>query len=553
MRTGFDARITLGLRRRRSGGEPPAGSTWEVLATVLGLLAGLVADRPLQAELVAGSAWRSPAGMDFVWIPAGTFLMGSPEGEAGRDDDELQRAVTISQGFWLGKYEVTQGEWEAVTGENPSEFRACGARCPVEWVSWDDVQEFIRKLNAKESGSGYEYRLPTEAEWEYAARAGTTGATPEGELRILGEHNASELDGQAWYGGNSGVDYAGAWDCSRWPERQHAAAQCGTHPVGRKRANAWGLHDMLGNVREWTGDWYGEYPSVSVTDPAGPRTGSARVNRGGGWRHAARHVRSAYRNGNAPGYRFNLIGFRLVRALVAGVVAEPPQQAELGAGSAWRSPAGMEFVWIPAGMFVIGSPEGEADRFDDERQREVRIGQGFYMGKYEVTQGEWEAVMGANPSELRAWGSRCPVEGVTWNEVQSWIRTLNAMESGSGYEYRLPTEAEWEYAARAGTVGTRYGELDEIAWYEGNSGGRPHPVGEKRANGWGLHDMLGNVWEWTWDRMPGYDHHVLFSDRRVIRGGGWGASARSVRTAARDGGYRGDRSAHVGFRLVRTE
>ncbi len=256
----------MGLRRRRSGGEPPAGSTWGVLATVLGLLAGLVADRPLQAELVAGSAWRSPSGMEFVWIPAGRFAIGSPEGEAGRYPDERQHEVTLSQGFWMGRYEVTQGEWEAVMGGNPSEFRACGARCPVEWVSWEDVQEFIRKLNAKEAGSGYEYRLPTEAEWEYAALAGTTAATPEGDLRILGEFNAPALDEIAWYGGNSGLEI---------------------HPVGEKRPNAWGLHAMLGGVWEWTADWYGAYPSGAVTDPAGPRTGSRRVDRGGGRRFAA--------------------------------------------------------------------------------------------------------------------------------------------------------------------------------------------------------------------------------------------------------------------------
>ncbi len=315
MRTGFDARITLGLRSRRSGGEPPAGSTWGVLATVLGLLAGLVADWPLQAELVAGSAWRSPSGMEFVWIPAGRFVMGSPEGEAGRYPDERQHEVTLSQGFWMGRYEVTQGEWEAVmgVGSNLSEFHLCGPQCPVERVSWYDVREFIRKLNAKEAGSGYEYRLPTEAEWEYAARAGTTAATPEGDLRILGEYNAPVLDGQAWYLGNSGVTYEGAGDCPGWEERQYEAERCGTHPVGMKLPNAWGLHDMLGNVWEWVGDWHGEYPSGSVTDPAGPRTGSYRVNRGGSWSYGARIVRSAFRNFHSPGSRSSLIGFRLVR------------------------------------------------------------------------------------------------------------------------------------------------------------------------------------------------------------------------------------------------
>ncbi len=237
-----------------------------------------------------GDVWESPLGMEFVWIPAGTFVMGSPDGEAGRDGDERQHEVTISQGFWMGRYEVTQGWWEAVMGSNISYFIQCGARCPVEGVSWEDVREFIRRLNAfirqlnaKESGSGYEYRLPSEAEWEYAARAGTTGA------------RYGELDEIAWWSGNSGNRL---------------------HPVGLKRPNAWGLHDMLGSVWEWTADWYGAYPSGAVTDPAGPRTGSGRVDRGGSWNlngGGAGDVRSAYRGYRSPGARHSYIGFRLVR------------------------------------------------------------------------------------------------------------------------------------------------------------------------------------------------------------------------------------------------
>ena len=260
----------------------------------------------------AGSPWTGPLGMEFAWVPAGTFKMGSPEGEEGRDADEVQHAVRISEGFWMGVYEVTQGEWEAVMGSNPSYYGECGARCPVEQVSWVDVQEFIRRLNVWESGSGNRYRLPTEAEWEYAARAGSTGATPEGDLRILGAANAPVLDGQAWYGGNSEVSYGGS-DCSGWDEKQYEAERCGPHPVGLKRANGWGLHDMLGNVTEWTRDWYGAYPSGTVTDPPGPSTGSARVGRGGGWAYRARAVRSANRHGSSPGYRSIYYGCRLVR------------------------------------------------------------------------------------------------------------------------------------------------------------------------------------------------------------------------------------------------
>ena len=165
-------------------------------------------------------------------------------------------------------------------GTNPSTFTSCGPRCPVESVSWDDTQEFIRRMNARESGSGYVYRLPTEAEWEYGARAGTTGA------------RYGALDEIAWYSANCGQT---------------------THPVGQKRPNAWDLHDMLGNVWEWTGAWYGVYPSGSVTDPGGPESGSSRVLRGGGWPDIARRVRSAFRVNYSPGYRLSSIGFRLVR------------------------------------------------------------------------------------------------------------------------------------------------------------------------------------------------------------------------------------------------
>ena len=241
---------------------------------------GVAPDLAAEAGKLLGE-WENTVGMEFVRIEAGSFEMGSPAGEAGRYQDEGPvHAVRISRGFWLGKYEVTQGEWEAVMGTNPSGLKECGARCPVENVSWDDTQEFIRRLNELASGRGYEYRLPTEAEWEYAARAGTRGA------------RYGEVGEVAWYGANSGGR---------------------TQPVGQKRGNAWGLHDMLGNVYEWVGDWYGEYPSGAVTDPRGPGTGSTRVRRGGGWYNHARGVRSANRSYGSPGDRDGNLGFRLAR------------------------------------------------------------------------------------------------------------------------------------------------------------------------------------------------------------------------------------------------
>ena len=215
-------------------------------------------------------------GIEFVQIPAGQFQMGS----TSYSDEQPVTQVRISRGFWMSKYEVTQAQWEAVMGSNPSVFPGCGGDCPVERVSWNDVQEFIRTLNERERGTGYEYRLPREAEWEYAARAGTTG------------ERHGDLDAIAWYRGNSGGR---------------------THPVGQKEPNAFGLHDMLGNVWEWVGDRFGRYPGGSVTDPVGSESGSLRVLRGGSWAFIARDCRSANRHGLSPGRRSNFLGFRLLR------------------------------------------------------------------------------------------------------------------------------------------------------------------------------------------------------------------------------------------------
>ncbi len=226
-------------------------------------------------------------GMEFVGIPPGEFLMGSTSRHA-YDDERPVTGVRMSQGFYLGKTEVTQAEWQAVMGSNPSRFSGCG-RCPVERVSWMDVQAFIGRLNARSGGE--RYRLPTEAEWEYAARAGTTTDTYAGDVAVpLG--NDPVVNGIAWYDENSGGR---------------------THPVGQKAPNGFGLYDMLGNVREWVGDWFGGYPGGTVRDPASPGSGSIRVFRGGSWISSVRYCRSASRFGYSPGYRDYGLGFRLLR------------------------------------------------------------------------------------------------------------------------------------------------------------------------------------------------------------------------------------------------
>ena len=223
-------------------------------------------------------------GMEFAWVPAGEFVMGSESSEADSDERPLTR-VRIGEGYWLGRHEVTQGQWEAVMGSNPSGFDECGADCPVENVSWEDVQEFLAELNGRMErlGRGERYGLPSEAEWEYAARAGVSGEAGE---------RHGPLDEVAWHGGNSGFR---------------------TRPVGRKRANGWGLHDMLGNVWEWTDSWWGSYPGGSVRDWRGPSRGWGRVSRGSAWDCIARGCRATYRALVSPGTRFRHAGFRLQR------------------------------------------------------------------------------------------------------------------------------------------------------------------------------------------------------------------------------------------------
>ena len=233
-------------------------------------------------------ATRAFDGIEFVWIPAGEFRMGSTSRHAESDERPVTR-VRITRGFWLGKYEVTQRQWQAVMGSNPSGFKNCGGDCPVENVSWNDVQGFLRNLNGR--SGGHDYRLPTEAEWEYAARAGTNTDTHTGGITTP-TGNDRVLNRIAWYRENSGGR---------------------THPVGRKAPNGWGLHDMLGNVWEWVEDWYGDYPGGSVTDPAGARSGSYRVLRGGGWGNDSGSCRSALRSWYSPGNRNDGLGFRLLR------------------------------------------------------------------------------------------------------------------------------------------------------------------------------------------------------------------------------------------------
>ncbi len=239
------------------------------------------------------------------WIEPGEFLMGSPEDEPGRFADEgPQHLEIIKEGFWLADTPCTQAIWEGVMGTNPSRFQS-PAR-PVERVSWEDCQEFCRKLGGRLGGPGW--RLPGEAEWEYACRAGTETATYAGPIEIRGERNAPVLGPIAWYGGNSGLGYdlEEFEDSSGWLEKAIEHTRAGTRRVATKEPNAWGLYDTLGNVWEWCEDlWSAGYNAE--------RVGPFRVVRGGSWYTSARRVRAASRAWRLPGDRDVPLGFRLAR------------------------------------------------------------------------------------------------------------------------------------------------------------------------------------------------------------------------------------------------
>jgi len=449
-------------------------------------------------------------------------------------------------------------------GNNPSVTK--GELLPVTNVFWNDCQDFIKKLNAKTNGG---YRLPTEAEWEYACRAGTTTAYFFGDA-ITTKHANS---------------------------RERGAGQViKLTTVGCYKPNAFGIYDMHGSVWEWCEDKFGNYPAEALTDPKGPATGDGYIMRGGSFVFNVSMARSSNRV-ILPPTRLHVIGFgfRLVRTaenktddllkvikpnpvavipavgnllvapfteakakevqkLVAkSLQKEVEEKEDLGKGIK------LEMVLIPAGRFMMGSPVSEVGRVDNETQHEVTLTKPYYMGKYEVTQEQWEVVMGNNPSS-RTKGARLPVTDISWNDCQEFIKKLNAKTKGG---YRLPTEAEWEYACRAGTI-TAYSFGDAITPKDANcidpKIGIPAAVGNYQPNVFGLFDMHGNVWEWCEDWFGGYLAGVLMDPKgpatggtRVLRGGSFKDNISLVRSSMRGlNGPPAIRVSNYGFRLAKT-
>ncbi|MDP6545163.1 MAG: formylglycine-generating enzyme family protein [Phycisphaerae bacterium] len=469
--------------------------------------------------------------MKLVRIPAGKFLMGSPASEKDREENEVQHWVTISKPFYMGVTEVTQEQYQAVTGKNPSKFRA--PLNAVEMMRCSDGMAFCAALSKK---TGRAVHLPTEAQWEYACRAGT-------KTRFSSGDDDKSLDAHGWTKANSGGM---------------------PHPVAQKKPNAWGLHDMHGNVSEWCADWYAPFTNAKTVDPKGPVSGKHRVLRGGAWRTTPKDCRTARRVGYTPvnnNYNYGF-GFRVV--VEVGRKLKPvPKPKVVSSGKELTLTLGkgvtMKLASISAGKFMMGSPKTETGRGDNEGpQREVTIGKSFYMGVTEVTQAQYEAVTGKNPSRFR--DPTNPVERVSQKDAMAFCEALSRKTKRA---VRLPTEAQWEYACRAGSK-TRFafGDDDKAlgahGWSIANSDMKTHPVAGKKPNAWGLYDMHGNVWERCADWYADSYVDAKTVDPKgpaagkfgVLRGGSWYYKPTDCRAAARCKGNAGHRNGLDGFRVV---
>jgi formylglycine-generating enzyme len=591
------------------------GGTWQDLGSaVIGDGNNLVITTPHAAGVprrfyrLALDAPAVPEGFSF--IPAGAFTMGRTSG----DTDSVAPPVTVMvSAFFMGKYEVTKALWDEVrtwgAANGYTDLREGGGKAsnhPVQSISWFDMVKWcnarsqrdgltpvytvsgaVMKIGTTAPAANWKangYRLPTEAEWEKAARGGVSGKRfPSGSDTI--SHS------QANYYASSGY----AYDSSGAVNNSHPSYTAGgspyTSPVGSFAANGYGLHDMAGNVWEWCWDWYGESTYVSgASDPRGADSGTRRVFRGSSWDYYAHGCRAAGRFNGSPASAGNGFGFRLARNSV-------PE----------------EFSRIPAGAFTMGRTSGDTD--PDAPPVTVTVS-AFFMGKYEVTKALWD--------EVRTWGatngytdlrvgdgkaSDHPVQTISWFDMVKWCNARSqkdgltpvytvsgaVMKTGTtaptanwtAKGYRLPTEAEWEKAARGGVSGKRFPSgSDTISHSQANyyaasglsydlsgevngyhptyrTGWEPYtsPVGSFAANWYGLHDMAGNVWEWCWDWYGGSTYVSGASDprgaasgsKRVVRGGGWSWYATVCRVAYRDNGTPADPGNFViGFRLARS-
>ena len=555
---------------------------------------------------------------EMVVLPPGSFAMGSPPDEEGRyGNEDPVREVALGESFAVGVREVTRGQYAAFVRESgyaggsscwvyeEGEWKERAARGwrdpgygqtgdhPVVCVSWTDALAYVEWLSRK---TGAAYRLPSEAEWEYAARGGTP----------MSRHWGDDSSDQCLYA--NGADQAAKRREAGWT----LVASCddgylATSPVGRFEANAFGLRDALGNAWEWTRDCWNESHRSAPGDGRARERGdcSRRVRRGGSWSSFPRFLRSASRYWNGFDRRVSDVGFRVARELPWGADDGAFQRARNeGTVAAYEGylrahPEGRhvsevkrllagpkdgerfrdcadcpELVVVPAGTFVMGSPADEAERDGDEGpEHPVNLKKRFAVGVHEVTFEEWDACAtqggcdGYRPRD-KGWGRGTrPVVFVSWEDARAYAGWLSRR---TGKDYRLLTESEWEYVARAGKrTRTRYAWGNELGSGRANCescGSRwddvsTAPVGSFPSNAFGVHDMHGNVSEWVDDCWsPGYaeapaDGTAFDSakcKKRVLRGGAWNDKPRYLRSANRSRSDPGTRSApNFGFRVAR--
>jgi formylglycine-generating enzyme required for sulfatase activity len=506
-----------------------------------------VVQREYRGEWVIAAVPEGPLAreMKFVRLPKGTAILGGGYG------NPPSRQVPIDYEVEIAAYTVTQGQWEKVMGNNPSHFSRKGAgkdavaktsdadlrRFPVENVSWDDVQKFIAKLNALENGTGWTYRLPKEAEWEYACR-GAARTKEECSFDFYFDKPTSDLSSkQANFGGNNPYGKA-----AQGPNLGRPTM------VGQYRPNRLGLYDMHGNVWQWC---------ENRLDPKR----SARELRGASWANIGGNCSAANRHAAPPTMRYDGFGLRLARV---------PTGSE--DGFVVRE---MQFVRLPKGTAWLGGGSGNPPN------KQVPIDYDVEIAAYTVTQGQWEALMGNHPSHFSRKGSgkdavakisdadldRLPVECVSWDDVQHFLAKLNELEKGNGWTYRLPREAEWEYACRGAAKTKEECSFDfylarptnDLSSNEANlqgdgpagkaakgkTLGRTTMVGQYPPNRLGLFDMHGNVWQWCEERWD------TKSSKRVVKGGAWNEHARFCSAANRGFPTPTEREYAFGVRLAR--
>jgi predicted Zn finger-like uncharacterized protein len=525
----------------------------------------------------AGTTWTNNLGMTFAYIPAGQYI------------NEMTDApiVTLSHSYMMQTTEVTQDHFNAIMGFNPSRFK--GPELPVHSMSWNDATEYCRRLTERDR---HTYRLPTASEFRYANQAGAF------------DQDDKTLDAQTWYIKNSKNEI---------------------HPVGRLQPNAWGLYDMRGNVFEFCQDWWEPPYKREGVDPVGPATGKNKAVASGAFDQKSSSCRTCWvSSGGPPTGRGHLYGFRPIVVLKNDELPPspaPPDFAKLvhKVGDTWTNSLGMKFAYIPLGEFMMGSPLNEPGRSGDkdppsrnETLHKVQLTKPFLLGSSEVTRAQFaqfvnetgyktsaEAERNAVSGPFRAWEK---LAGVTWREpgfqqdinhpvvCVSWddcVALASWLSVKEGITYRLPTEAEWEYASRAGKqtaypwganpTGARYfanladlstkqveKDINAATWYDGFP--FTAPIGSFKPNAWGLYDMCGNVAEWCSDLAGGFPSGTQRdpqgpteqqADMRSpgcheFRGHSWASSPDSARSASRTAFYGGHSysGTFVGFRLA---